>query len=92
MYQHDYSGWEYLVIETHGISNIPSSKNNAVSAIKVRNGCTFSAYGDYNGQGPLFSITEDKDILRTNLRNKNDKLSSFSCSCTGEYYLVLIIT
>ena len=79
LYQHDYSGWEFLVTETQGISDIPSCKDNAVSSVKVRNGCQFVAYQDFNGQNLLFNITED--MPNEDFGDKNDKISSYSCHC-----------
>ena len=86
LYQHDYSGWEFLVTETQGISDIPSCKDNAVSSVKVRNGCQFVAYEHYNGQNLLVTLTEDSDTEF--VTNHNDKTSSYSCNC-GEYKVLI---
>ena len=52
------------------------------SSVKVRNGCQFVAYQDFNGQNLLFNITED--MPNEDFGDKNDKISSYSCHC-GEY-------
>ena len=44
-------GWEYLVNETEsdGILDIPPSKNDAVSSVKLRDGCYLTALDHYQG-------------------------------------------
>ena len=80
LYEHGgYSGWEYLLTETNGVTNIDSSKNNGASSVKVRNGCQFVAYKDHNGQNLLFNITED--MPNEDFGDKNDEISSYSCHC-----------
>ena len=84
LYEHGmFTGWEFIATETneYGVNGvksfIASSKNNAVSSIKVRNGCQLTAYQETNGENPLFTINEDLSFdLST-----NDKLSSYSCTC-----------
>ena len=68
--------------DTNGIVQLPGSRKEAVSSVKVRNGCQFVAYQDYDGQNVLFTIMEDMPF--EDFGNKNDKLSSYSCNC-GEY-------
>ena len=90
LYEHGkFTGWEFIATETNengvnGVKSfIASSKNNAVSSIKVRNGCQLTAYQETNGENPLFTINKDLSFdLST-----NDKLSSYSCTCdTGKYF------
>ena len=87
LYEHGgYSGWEYLIPETNGVTNIDSSKNNGASSVKVRNGCQFVAYQGYDGQNLLVTLTEDSDTEF--VTNHNDKTSSYSCNC-GEYKVLI---
>ena len=93
LYEHGmFTGWEFIATETndYGVSGvksfIASSKNNAVSSIKVRNGCQLTAYQETNGENPLFTI--NKDLSFEEDGSKNDKLSSYSCICdTGKYFI-----
>ena len=62
LYEHGkFTGWEFIATETNGHvkSFIASSKDNAVSSIKVRNGCQLTAYQETNGENPLFTINKD---------------------------------
>ena len=82
LYEHWYewsnSGWELIITETNGVTNMNLYEDQA-SSVKVRNGCQFVAYQDFNGQNLLFNITED--IPNEDFGDKNDEISSYSCHC-----------
>ena len=54
--------------------------NDAVSSIKVRDGCTFKAYNNINKEELLDIQTSDVSLVKD-----NDAISSFSCSCEGKF-------
>ena len=80
-----YSGWELIITETNGVTNMNLYEDQA-SSVKVRNGCQFVAYEHYNGQNLLVTLTEDSDTEF--VTNHNDKTSSYSCNC-GEYKVLI---
>ena len=89
LYEHWYewsnSGWELIITETNGVTNMNLYEDQA-SSVKVRNGCQFVAYEHYNGQNLLVALTEDSDTEF--VTNHNDKTSSYSCNC-GEYKVLI---
>ena len=80
-----YSGWELIITETNGVTNMNLYEDQA-SSVKVRNGCQFVAYEHYNGQNLLVTLTEDSDTEFVTYHN--DKTSSYSCNC-GEYKVLI---
>ena len=79
LYEHDdFNGWEQVIAETdYGTP----SHNNAVTSIKVRDGCTFKAYKHVDKVELLETLTSDESHLEDN----NDEVSSFSCSCICKF-------
>ena len=81
LYQHDdYNGWEQWVSVTN--YGTPT-KNDAVTSIRVRDGCTFKAYRHTNKEDLLETLTSDVSLLKD-----NDEISSFSCSCFGKFTIL----
>ena len=74
-----YGGWIWGIPESDG-SNVPGSKNDMVSSIKVEDGCTFNAYMAYGQVGLMHTITNDMYSLGI----YNDQLSSYSCKCNND--------
>ena len=56
------------------------SYDNAVSSIKVRDGCTLKAYKQKNKEELLDIQTSDVSHVKD-----NDAISSYSCSCEGKF-------
>ena len=76
LYEHDdYNGWEQWVSETN--YGTPSH-NDAVTSIRVKDGCTLIAYKHINKGTLLEKFTSDVSLLKD-----NDEISSFSCNCGG---------
>ena len=53
-------------------------KNDKVSSIKVRTGCTFKGYHHSGLNNLMFSATSDINSLG---KDNYDKMTSFSCNC-----------
>ena len=85
MYEHDdYNGWEQVVPETdYGTP----SHNDAVTSIKVRNGCTFNAYKHIDKGELLETLASDE----AHLEHNNDEVSSFSCSCIRKFTIKIAL-
>ena len=79
LYEHNsFNGWEQVIPETdYGTP----SHDDAVSSIKVRDGCTFKAYKHHNKGELLETLTNDK----AGLEHNNNEVSSFSCSCIRKF-------
>ena len=54
--------------------------NDAVTSVKVRDGCTFKAYKHIEKGDLLETITKDESFLKKN----NDEISTFSCTCMSK--------
>ena len=59
-------------------------KNDKVSSVKVKDGCTLKAYRHTHQQDLLFTATSDMSYVG---HDNNDHMSSFSCSC-GKFNLI----
>ena len=53
-------------------------RNDMVSSVKIRPGCTLHAYRHINLEELLFSATSDMNYVG---HPNNDHMTSFSCSC-----------
>ena len=81
LYPHaDYVGLEQVVLPTN--YGTPT-KDDDISSIKVRDGCTLKAYDLANKEELLGTFTSD---IPKGYQIGNDKLSSFSCSCIGKLF------
>ena len=57
-------------------------RNNQVSSIRVKQGCTLTAYRDMGYKGMILSLSEDLKWLE----KENDNISSYRCICDGKNY------
>ena len=57
-------------------------RNDQVSSIRVKQGCTLTAYRDMGYKGMILSLSEDLKWLE----KENDKISSYRCICDGKNY------
>ena len=71
------------VAVTESESLFDTNKNDAVSSIKVRAGCTFKGYHHGGLKDLMFTATSDKPSLG---QENDDKMTSFSCECSGKQY------
>ena len=77
LYEHDrYNGWVENVGETENGQLL--HRNDMVSSVKVRPGCTLNAYRHINPEDHLFTATDDMNYVG---HPNNDHMTSFSCSC-----------
>ena len=85
LYQNrNYGGWKEDVKEGEGqIRHI----NDQVSSVRVRPGCTFKAYRNFNFDHEMFTSTEDNPSLHD---SHNDHMSAYRCSCAGKYFNMII--
>lgn len=72
-----YGGWNEEVKEGEGEIR---HKNDFVSSVRVRPGCTFEAYRHFGFDDLMFTATEDIPSVH---HTKNDHLSSYRCKCAG---------
>ena len=72
------------VTNGQSISAVDPFWKNKVSAVKIREGCTFKGYRDLYFQDPIFELTESTKRIRC-LDGEfcNDVLASWSCDCGG---------
>ena len=77
---HNYGGWEEDVKEGQGDI---LHKNDLVSSLKVKQGCTLEAYRDIGYQDMMFSVTEDVNGLH---HEDNDHMTSYRCYCGSKYH------
>ena len=77
----NFGGWIHEVGVTENDSMEGTDKNNQVSSIKVRTGCTFKGYHLPGLDDWMFTATNDKPGLG---HRNNDKMTSFSCKCSGK--------
>ena len=86
LYEHDdFNGWEQVIPETdYGTP----SHNDAVTSIKVRDGCTFKAFKHIDKAELLETLTNDE----AHLEHNNDEVSSFSCSCIRKFTIKMTLT
>ena len=61
--------------------------DNAVTSIKVRTGCIFKGYDEKSKVTFLKEILGDIPMFGTLTPNINNLISSYSCSCGGEFAL-----
>ena len=80
----DYGGWNYEVTQTNS-ANMPDNYDNAVTSIKVRTGCIFKGYDEKSKVTFLKEILGDIPKFGTLTPNINNQISSYSCSCGGEF-------
>ena len=79
LYEHkNYGGWKEDV--DMGEGNI-LHRNDRVSSVKVRQGCTFNAYRHINFRDMMFTVTEDVSKLHN---EDNDHMTSYRCYCGGK--------
>ena len=94
-----YKDYDYAGLVTHahkGADNL-EILNEAVSSVKVREGCIFTGYEDQAQKGDSILITDDTPSLKDNDHTfppPNDKLfddiiSSYTCTCFDGKYIVL---
>ena len=84
LYEHgNFGGWIHEVAVTESDSLGSTAKNDEVSSIKVRAGCTFKGYHHARLGDLMFTATSDKPSLE---QDNNDKMTSFSCECSGKKY------
>ena len=77
LYEHDrYNGWVENVGETENGQIL--HRNDMVSSVKVRPGCTLNAYRHINLEDHLFTATGDMNYVG---HPNNDHMTSFTCSC-----------
>ena len=86
LYEHDeYKGWEEEVSQTnYGV--LSNSHRDAVTSIRVRDGCNFKGY-KYSDKSTLIEDLSD-DVHH--LAN-NDELRSYSCSCFGKFTINVVV-
>ena len=61
--------------------------NDQVSSIRVRPGCTLTAYRHNKFDHEMFTSTLDNPSLHD---SHNDHMSSYRCSCAGKYFDIII--
>ena len=82
LYEHgNYLGWQHEVSETLDESLVEHGKNDKVSSIKVRPGCTFKGYHHSGLNDLMFTVSSDMSFVGI---DNNDKMTSFSCECSGK--------
>ena len=54
------------------------SHNDAITSIRVRDGCNFKGYRHTKKEDLIEDLSDDVHLLAN-----NDEISSFSCSCLG---------
>ena len=80
LYEHkNFGGWKEDV--DMGEGNI-LHRNDHVSSVKVRQGCTLNAYRHINFKDMMFTVTEDVTRLH---HEDNDHMTSYRCYCGGKY-------
>ena len=72
-----YHGWNFKVPEMNS-ENLLGQFDNHVSSIKLRDGCMFQAYNQFNNEIYMFTTNDDMEDLST----FDNQMSSFSCECT----------
>merc|ERR1712136_548000 len=55
--------------------------NDKVSSIRVRQGCTLTAYHNMGMTNSMFSLSEDVEVLED---DENDNMSSYRCICDDQ--------
>ena len=79
LFQHaDYKGWTQEIHEEHHVE-ISSDRNDELSAVKVKDGCTLKLYRHYGKKELVYIATKHNSFLK----NDNDMISSLSCHCKG---------
>lgn len=79
LYEHrNYKGWTQEIIE-QGHVKILSDRNDELSSVKVKNGCTLRLYKNHGKDELMDIVTKHKSFLN----NYNDQISSLSCYCKG---------
>ena len=79
----DYSGWELKLPETSQGSLHGTDKDNEVSAVKIRSGCTLKGYDGHGLHDLIFTFTKDDPRLFMK-SGQNDKMTSYKCSCQAQ--------
>ena len=62
--------------------------NDKVSSIRVRQGCTLTAYHNMGMTNSMFSLSEDVEVLEG---DENDNMSSYKCICYGKNCFLIMI-
>ena len=62
--------------------------NDKVSSIRVRQGCTLTAYHNMGMTNSMFSLSEDVEFLEG---DENDNMSSYRCICDGKNCFLIMI-
>ena len=79
----EYDGWMAILPETsQGSFFEDPDKDNEVSSVKIRPGCTLKGYDGKGQDSLIFTYTNDEPSLF--MKPENDRMTSYSCSCQAQ--------